>query len=216
MPRLYILTGPNGAGKSTAGPGLLPDAIGEKYPPFDGDKLKMIKQQEFKLLTGSYKEASRRADEYVYEEFERCYKRALSANDHFAYEGHFSEESSWDLVRTFKAAGYKIDMIFLGLISLALSADRVFNRAIRGGHNVQPYDIEKNYFGNLIKLNEHLDLIDQLTLLDTSGIAIYVGQWRNGKMYFHVDNESIPDWVKKHLPRLVKSASLPSKKSPGK
>jgi predicted ABC-type ATPase len=202
MPSLYILTGPNGAGKSTAGPGLMPDFIQALYPPFDGDHLKMIKQREFKLLTGSYKEAARLADEYVYAEFERLYKSALSKNDHFSYEGHFSEESSWELIRKFKAAGYTIDMIFLGLVSLELSADRVFNRAIRGGHNVQAYDIEKNYFGNLIKLNEHLDLIDQLTILDTSGMPVHVGQWRNGKMSFHVNTQSIPQWVTDYLPRL--------------
>jgi predicted ABC-type ATPase len=213
MPCLYILTGPNGAGKSTAGPGLLPDSISDRYPPFDGDKLKMIKQQEFKKVTGSYKEGAHMADEFVYEEFERLYKKALSENDHFAYEGHFSEEGSWDLIRKFKAAGYKIDMIFLGLISLELSADRVFNRAIRGGHNVQPYDIAKNYFGNLAKLNEHLDLIDQLTILDTSGMPVHVGQWRNGQMNFNVDDESIPQWVTEYIPRLLESRAS-KKKSP--
>jgi len=103
MPCLYIITGPNGAGKSTVGPGLLPDSIRDSYPPFDGDKLKMIKQQEFKCKTVSYKEAGKLADEYVYKEFERLYKEALSKKDHFAYEGHFSEEESWDLIRKFKA-----------------------------------------------------------------------------------------------------------------
>jgi len=94
-------------------------------------------------------------------------------------------------------------MIFLGLVSLKLSADRVFNRAIRGGHNVLPYDIEKNYLGNLIKLNQHIDLIDQLTLLDTSArIPLHVGQWSNNKMNFNVTKESIPDWVTVYLPRL--------------
>jgi len=214
MPFLYILTGPNGAGKSTAGPGLLPDAISKSYPPFDGDKLKMIKQQEFKKITGSYKEAARLADEYVYGEFERLYKKSLSENDHFAYEGHFSEESSWNLIRKFKESGYKIDMIFLGLVSLKLSSDRVFNRAVRGGHNVKPYDIENNYFGNLAKLNEHLELIDQLTILDTSGtIPLHVGQWRDNKMNFNVDNESIPEWVTAHLPRLFETGHPKRKKS---
>jgi len=206
MPCLYILTGPNGAGKSTVGPGLLPDSINKAYPPFDGDRLKMIKQQEFKKSTGSYKEAARLADEYVYAEFEKLYKKALADNDHFAYEGHFSEESSWDLIRKFREKGYRVDMIFLGLVSLKLSSDRVFNRAIHGGHNVKPYDIENNYFGNLIKLNEHLELIDQLTILDTSGrIPIHVGQWRNNKMNFNVDDESIPKWVLRYLPRLFNS-----------
>lgn len=94
-------------------------------------------------------------------------------------------------------------MIFLGLTTLKLSSDRVFNRAIRGGHNVQLYDIEKNYFGNLQKLNEHLELINQLTILDTSTtIPLYIGQWSDNKMDFHLTREAIPDWVVKYLPRL--------------
>ena len=214
MPSLYILTGPNGAGKSTTGPSLLPDIISKKYTAFDGDKLKMLKQVEFRQKRISYKEAGRLADEYVYSEFERLYREALSQKDHFVYEGHFSEESSWNLIRDFKEAGYKIDMIFIGLVSIELSKDRVFHRAKKGGHNVQLYDIERNYFGNLQKLNEHIELIDQLTLLDNSKrTPIFIGQWRNDNMDFHVEYGAIPDWVKIHLPHLYAKGNF-AKKTP--
>ncbi len=204
MHGLYIIAGPNGAGKSTAGADLLPQSIRESYIPFDGDKLKMMKQKEFRSKTVSYKEAGRLADHYVHEEFDKQYKRALLAKDHFVYEGHFSDEASWNLIRRFRDAGYFIDMIFLGLVSLQLSSDRVFNRAIRGGHNVPPLDIEKNYFGNLIMINKYIDLIDQLTLLDASGNKpLYIGQWYNGKMHFNVTAESIPTWVSSYFKHLI-------------
>jgi ABC-type transport system involved in cytochrome bd biosynthesis fused ATPase/permease subunit len=48
VPTLYIIAGSNGAGKSSTGPYLLPDAVIEKHPPFDGDKLKSSKQLEFR------------------------------------------------------------------------------------------------------------------------------------------------------------------------
>ncbi|PWV49822.1 zeta toxin family protein [Chitinophaga sp. S165] len=107
MPTLYIIAGSNGAGKSSTGPGLLPEAVISKHPPFDGDKLKSIKQLEFrKQVGGSWKEAGRLADEYVYEEFERQYKYAIQHSEDFVYEGHFTEENSWELIRTFKNKGY--------------------------------------------------------------------------------------------------------------
>lgn len=146
MPVLYIITGPNGAGKSTAGPGLLPDLIRDSFPPFDGDKLMMQQQRVFKKLTGSYKEARNMANEYVFAEFERLYTHdALRTKNDFSYEGHFSEPESWELIKKFKATGYKTEMIFMGLTSLQLSIDRVLHRAKAGGHNVQPFDIEKKF-----------------------------------------------------------------------
>jgi len=169
MPTLYIITGPNGAGKSSIGSSLLPDSIRNNYTPYDADKLKMIEQLRIKKQGFTYKEAGRLADEFVYEEFERRYKDALKRNDHFVYEGHFSDESSWNLIKEFKEAGYKIDMIFIGLATLKLSQDRVYYRAINGGHNVNAFDIQKNYYGNLENLNKFFTLIDTLSLIDNSG-----------------------------------------------
>lgn len=209
MPSLYIITGPNGSGKSSAGPGFLPDSIKDQYPPFDGDKLTMTQQVLIRKNSGcTYKEAKRLAEGFVFDEFKRLYKKALRENDHFVYEGHFSEESSWDLIRKFRKAGYRIDMIFLGLISIELSSDRVFHRAKAGGHKVEAFDIEKNYYGNLYNLNKHLRLIDQLTLLDTSRtIPLHIGQMIDGTMQFFINKEQLPAWVIDYLPNLLKKSS---------
>jgi predicted ABC-type ATPase len=49
MPSLYILAGPNGAGKSSAGARFLLSEDASIPIPFDGDKLKLLKQREFYL-----------------------------------------------------------------------------------------------------------------------------------------------------------------------
>lgn len=149
MPELYILAGPNGAGKSTAASLLLPDNIYENYPRFDADKLKRAKQREFYLQVKSYKEAGKMADDFVDGEFNRLYKAALENNDHFVYEGHFTEDASWNLPQLFKASGYYIHMIFMGLNSVEQSNQRVTTRAMQNGHTVHPADIERNFYGNL-------------------------------------------------------------------
>ncbi|MBS0031502.1 hypothetical protein ACTJJ0_22695 [Chitinophaga sp. 22321] len=86
MPVLYIIAGSNGAGKSSAGPYLFPQSLIEKHPPFDGDKLKSLKQLEFrKQVGGSYKEAGRLADDYVDQAFEAQYKSALEQKQERAF-----------------------------------------------------------------------------------------------------------------------------------
>ena len=204
MPGLYIIAGSNGAGKSSAGPGLLPAHLIEEHPPFDGDKLKSLKQLEFRRQLGcSYKEAGRMADDLVDETFEIQYKHALTQKEDFVYEGHFTEESSWRLIQTFKEEKYEIHMLFMGLASLDISLDRVFKRAMNGGHNVPPYEIERNYFGNLYKLNEHFRLINELIILDTSEeLASQLATGKEGIITLNMPPAELPAWFIQYLPDL--------------
>lgn len=204
MPSLYIIAGSNGAGKSSAGPDLLPTVLIDKHPPFDGDKLKSLKQLEFRQQLGcSYKEAGRMANDFVDETFETQYKLALAQGEDFVYEGHFTEESSWGLIKTFKKKKYQIHMLFMGLASLDISLDRVFKRAMNGGHNVPPYEIERNYFGNLYKLNQHFTLIDELIILDTSEeLASQLAARKEGVVTLNVPPAELPAWFIQYLPDL--------------
>lgn len=206
MPTLYIIAGSNGAGKSSTGPGLLPEMVIAKHPPFDGDKLKSVKQLEFRpQVNGSWKEAGRLADEYVYEEFERQYKYAIGHCEDFVYEGHFTEDESWELITTFKNKGYVIVMLFMGLNSVEVSKDRVFTRAKKGGHQVPEYEIEKNFYGNLYKLNKHFELFDRLIILDSSErIAIQIAECVNGIVLPSISENNLPNWFIRYLPSLYK------------
>jgi predicted ABC-type ATPase len=206
VPTLYIIAGSNGAGKSSAGPHMFPETLIQKHPPFDGDKLKSLKQLEFrKLVGGSYKEAGRLADEFVDQAFETQYKYALQQRQDFVYEGHFKEESSWNLIRTFKKEKYKIHMLFMGLASIEISMDRVMQRASNGGHNVPPYEIEMNYLGNLYKLNEHFELIDELIILDSSEeLAIHLATKKENLITLHLPVSEMPGWFVYGLPDICK------------
>lgn len=210
MPTLYIIAGSNGAGKSSAGPDMLPTALISKHSPFDGDKLKSLKQLEFRKELGcSYKEAGRLADEFVDQTFEMQYKSALAKKEDFVYEGHFTEENSWTLIRLFRKAGYRINMLFMGLATLEISLDRVFKRAMNGGHNVPVYEIEKNYYGNLYKLNQHFNLIDELILLDSSrGVTIHLATKKDQTVTIHVPSAEIPRWFSQGLPDLLQQGTF--------
>ncbi len=204
MPDLFILTGSNGAGKSTTGRYYLPDPVRDNYEIFDGDKLFMQKRKQvYKIETPSIKEAQRIAKEWLHEEFERRVADAISRDDHFVYEGHFPDAENWQTVHRFKTAGYTTHMIFLGLSHPSISELRVLERAKMGGHNVPPYEIERNFFGNLYQLNKHYQLIDELQIIDTSeSIPKVLALFNKGSVIDSLPIQQLPGWFEDELPNL--------------
>lgn len=133
MSELYIITGSNGAGKSTIGPDYLPDDIRESCVVFNGDKIFMDKQKElWNQGIRAIKEARNLAAEYLEKLFDETIETKLQKNENFVYEGHFANESTWDVPRRFKSAGYQIHLIFFGVSDTELSMARVIDRSKEG------------------------------------------------------------------------------------
>jgi len=206
MPDLYIITGSNGAGKSTFGHSYLPKNIQDNNTIFDGDKLYLLKKRELYLSrTPSMKEAGRLAEEWLSQYFEEQVTDAIRNNRPFIYEGHFRDDGSWATPERFKAAGYIINVIFLGLNDTTSSEFRVFERAKFGGHNVPPHEIEKNFYGNLIQLNKRFETIDFLKIVDTSEpVPKILASLKNGEIQEALEHLKIPLWFEENLPAIFK------------
>lgn len=217
MPDLYIITGANGAGKSTVGYSYLPVVVQKKYTVFDGDKLTLQKKREFYLAgVKSLKEAGRRALDWLFENFESQVKKALKEKHDFVYEGHLPEDANWKTPKRFKRAGYKIHLVFFGLRDTDLSAVRVMDRAKLGGHNVPPYEIERNFYGNLLQLNKRYKTIDELQIIDTSESVNpkVLALFKNGEIEFAVHHGKLPEWFEKGLSKLYRKISIRDNKDP--
>jgi len=201
---LYIITGSNGAGKSTVGGDYLPKEIQTQYSIFDGDKLFMQKRKElFGTVTKSHKEARNLAYEWLVQEFESLVEEALNNRQTFVYEGHFTNDSTWDVPKRFKANGYTLNLIFFGLSNPDLSELRVIDRAKEGGHYVPRFEIESNFFGNLKKLDQYFDILDTLNVVDTSETEhTLLFSMTNGNVTFCLPYDKLPNWVHQHLPRI--------------
>jgi predicted ABC-type ATPase len=213
-PTLFIITGSNGAGKSTVGASYLPVEIQDNYNFFDGDKLSLAKRKELLPLIKSLKEARKQADEWMYDLFVDKVKKAIKTNDHFAYEGHFRDKQTLQTPKKFKKKGYYLSLIFMGLPDPHQSELRVIDRAKYGGHNVPLYEIESNFYGNLIMLNKNLKLFDEITVVDTS-------KHMQHKVLLHMRHFSIlsytplkeqPDWFTRFLPNLSKLIKIEEKR----
>jgi predicted ABC-type ATPase len=206
MPELYIITGSNGAGKSSVGYDYLPQFIQSQCEVFDGDKLFMQKQREL-WMTGikANKEAKNLAFEFVEQAFDSLVENALSTNSNFAYEGHFTNEATWDIPRRFKATGYFIHLIFFGLTDINLSELRVNARANEGGHYVNPRTISDNFYGNLEKLDSHFKMFDTVQIVDTSEAEHKVlCVICNGSIKSAINAELLPDWFSVNLKEIAK------------
>jgi predicted ABC-type ATPase len=205
VPELHIITGSNGAGKSTVGPDYLPGYIASKYTVFDGDKLFLIKRKElFPAMTKSHKEARNMAVEWLEEYFISLVADALKKRDHFVYEGHFSTEGPWQTPRLFKENGYSIHLIFFGLADTGLSELRVVDRSKLGGHYVNPIEIDKNFRGNLIFLDQNYQWIDGLLIVDTSATQhVLLLHVLNDQVIFQVARSALPSWFTSFMPAIT-------------
>ena len=205
MPSLYIITGSNGAGKSTVGDKYLPEFVRDNYTVFDGDLLFVKKQRElFPEFTLSPKEARKLAFQHVIDTFEKLTAHALSSNETFVYEGHFTNETMWDTPKRFKAAGYDIHLFFLGLTDPDLSQLRVADRVKEGGHFVDRLTLEDNFRGNLEMLNLNFRFIDHLTIVDTSKIQhVILATINLGVVISAVPAAALPQWFTFYLPAIA-------------
>lgn len=206
MPDLYILMGANGAGKSTTGASHLPQHIQQHYEVFDGDKLYWAKIRElYKYVTPSIKEAQRLSLDWLFQHFEESVKAAIEKMDDFAYEGHLPDDENWKTPKRFRKKGYNIHVIYLGLKNINLSALRVFERAKLGGHNVPPYEIKRNFYGNLRQINKRFKWIDELKIVDTTDLppkALALVQ--KGVINDALNHGKLPEWFENGLPKLFK------------
>ncbi len=206
MPELHVITGSNGAGKSSVGSEYLPPHIREVCKVFDGDKLALEKVKElYATKLYSYKESKSLANEWIGDYFHEQVKNAIQKSNHFAYEGHFREEYAWKVIENFKKVGYSVHLIFFGLIDVKRSQMRVMERALSGGHNVSHAEIDLNYYGNLVQLDRHFKMLNELSIIDTSETAPKVlVKLLGGKIVFRAEYHDMPIWFTENLVNITR------------
>lgn len=142
MPTCWIIAGPNGAGKTTFALEYLPqvaqcsrfvnaDLIAAGLSPLAPER---------ELLAAS---------RLFLGEIEAC----ITQREDFAFETTLAGRSYLKLVRRLQTAGWRVELIYLGLPSMEMSKLRVAERVAHGGHNIPVADIERRFarsLGNLL------------------------------------------------------------------
>lgn len=158
---LYIIAGCNGAGKTTASYTILPeilncwefvnaDEIARGLSPFQPEKA-AIEAGRIML---------QRIDEL------------LNSNENFAFETTLASKSYKNMILEAKNKGYHVTLLFFWLPTIDLAKERVRNRVIKGGHNIESDIIERRYMSGIKNLFDiYIPLSDIILLIDNSGIG---------------------------------------------
>jgi len=166
-PEVFIIAGPNGAGKTTFAREFLPQEAECKV--FVNADLIAAGLSPFAPET-----AALQAGRLMLAQIEHHFQKRES----FAFETTLSGRAYLQAMTRWKAAGYRVTVIFLKLSTVQEAIARVRQRVLQGGHNI-PDDViarrfEAGYrnFENLYKAKA-----DAWALYDNSGIEPVLLNW---------------------------------------
>ena len=150
QPTCWIVAGPNGAGKTTFALRYLPD-VANCRNFINADS---IAAGLSPLAPGT---RLRAASRLFLEEIEN----QIQARQDFAFETTLAGRSYLKLIRRLRSDGWRVELTYLALPSIAMSRMRVAERVAHGGHDIPLADIERRFPRSLKNLlTEFSDITD--------------------------------------------------------
>lgn len=165
-PQLWVFAGPNGAGKST----LVATHLRGRLPIVNPDVIAA------ELGGGSLNLAVLDAGKIALRQ-----RAALLADGvPFAIETTLSGNSEIRVMRDAAAAGYKVNLVFVGVQSALVSQGRVTHRVRMGLHFVPPEDIVRRYPRSMENLSVAMRIAEQTLVVDNTGEGFRLLMIRRG------------------------------------
>ncbi|RUT28643.1 hypothetical protein EJP77_16710 [Paenibacillus zeisoli] len=179
---MFVFAGNNGSGKSTIR-NLIVDRLGVSVnidPDALARKINTLNPEKSKVSAG--KEAIRMARECIRSKWDFTVETTLAGGN---------------VIRQMIDArdkGFEIIMFYVGLGDVRLNIERVATRVKNGGHHIESEDIIRRNVTSMNNLLSHLDLIDQLVVIDNSKTdgEIILGADKHGIKYYI---DELPDWA---------------------
>jgi predicted ABC-type ATPase len=181
---MYVLAGPNGAGKST-----LYDIRIRPHtnaPFINADDI-LRERQAAGAALDAYRAAALAAE---------IRDQHLAAGQSFVTETVFSHPSKLALLRTAKAAGFRIVLFHVNVESADIAVARVRWRVSQGGHDVPEDKIRARYERNPQYIREAAGLADIAQIYDSSKEAVpprWVLTFHDGQLYSA--SNDVPQWT---------------------
>lgn len=157
-PRCIIIAGPNGAGKTTFAREFLSKEAGVVHfinPDLIASGLSPLRPELAALAAGRL--------------FLRELDRLARAREDFAFESMLSGLTYMRRLKRWKAAGWRIEIVYLWISSPQLALRRIAARVRQGGHNVPRRDVLRRFTRSWINLQKSYRLLaDEWTVYDNS------------------------------------------------
>lgn len=160
VPTCWIVAGPNGAGKTTIALEYLPRVVG--CHQFINADL---------IAAGLSPLAPERQQLAASRLFLAEIRAHVQAKKDFGFETTLAGRGYLKLIRRLKTDGWRVELIYLALPSVALSRQRVAERVHHGGHNIPVADIERRFPRSLDNLlNRFAKAVDFCQCFMNSGL----------------------------------------------
>jgi predicted ABC-type ATPase len=160
QPHVIVIGGPNGAGKSTIAPLVLRDYLA--VPDFVNADQIAAGLSAFNPEGAAFEAGRimlRRLDELA------------ASGRSFAFESTLSSRTFSVFLKKLKAQGYRVNLCYVWLDSIALAQERVALRVKMGGHNIPPDVIARRYGRSIQNFRDlYLPLADKWSVFDNSDI----------------------------------------------
>jgi predicted ABC-type ATPase len=180
-PQLLIVAGPNGAGKSTLGDRHL---FG-RLPVVNSDNIEREHSGIGRIQAGKLAIRSQ--------------NKHLADGESFAWETTLSGNRELPFMRKAKAAGYKINLVFVGVRDARASMLRVSERVAAGGHHIPPADVARRLERSLHNLPEAIAIADRAFAFDNSVKRRRLLISREREQLKHV-SKNLPRWFVNSVP----------------
>lgn len=187
IPLLLVVAGPNGAGKTTWYESQLEGRL--DVPFVNADRIA-------RTLAG--KDGDRKSREaFRLAEAER--NRLLAARQSFCMETVFSDPAGAkiEFFESAQRAGYEVMLVFIGIEGAELSAARVMQRVLEGGHDVPADRLVARYPRTLANLAQAIARVGTVVVLDNSNPEDpyrRVATFLRGRLQSLA--EPLPDWFR--------------------
>ncbi|MDR2151615.1 MAG: zeta toxin family protein [Helicobacteraceae bacterium] len=181
-PQLVVIAGPNGAGKST----LSAHSIFKSLPIINPDVI-TIENNCSPIEAGKIAIAQRR--------------QLLQERQSFAIETTLTGNSEIALMRDAKKLGYRVNLAYVGISNVALSAIRVASRVAKGGHNIPKKDILRRYDRSLKNIPMAFEIADRAYIFDNSFKKRHLLYKKNLRIE-RIVAKDLPNWAKETIKTL--------------
>jgi predicted ABC-type ATPase len=158
-PRCIIIAGPNGAGKTTFAREFLAKEAGVIHfvnPDLIASGLSPLRPELAAFAAGRL--------------FLRQLDRLANNRNDFAFESTLSGVSHLSRLKLWKAAGYRVEIVYLRISSPHLALRRIAARVKQGGHSVPRRDVLRRFTRSWKNFEKHYRLLaDRWSVYDNSG-----------------------------------------------
>ncbi|HNG51222.1 MAG TPA: zeta toxin family protein [Plasticicumulans sp.] len=165
--KVIIIAGPNGAGKTTFAREFLPNEAG--CPVFVNADLIAAGLAPFVPET-----AAVQAGRVMLRELQRYF----AARQSFAFETTLAGRGYLQHIRAWRAAGYRVKLIFLQLDSPEAALARVAQRVRQGGHDIPESAIRRRFAAGRENFKRlYAPSVDAWALYDNAGATPVLLDW---------------------------------------